>query len=217
MGKPRILERIRRRCGNRIPSPGSPHTPGVIVGVAAIEGAPAILVLPERVVVVAADGAGAADLAGCARAVRVRVVRVCTAADHGGGAAVGVWPVVVVEVVIMVGHVDGRVRLLVVRGQREGGLVRVDVLAVELAAVVAWQAVVPLVVFKGPDAEEGGYAEEEAVFGGAVLVGRVVADNRGWGAMSEGGCSQTTYKTKTAIATMALLMPQAVPHRLDVL
>jgi hypothetical protein len=70
---------------------------------------------------------------------------------------------VMVMIVVVVVHVDGRVRLLVVRRKGEGGLVWVDVLCGELRAVVARQPVVPLVVFQRPDAEESGYAEEEAI------------------------------------------------------
>lgn len=52
--------------------------------------------------------------------------------------------------------VDRGIGFLVVGGEGEGGFVGVDVLAVgagaAIAAVVAGEAVVPLVVFEGPDA-----------------------------------------------------------------
>jgi len=61
-------------------------------------------------------------------------------------------------------HLHGRIRLFIVGCKRESGLVGIDVVATSvLALVVARQSVVPLVVLEGPDAEEGGYAEEEAV------------------------------------------------------
>jgi len=48
-------------------------------------------------------------------------------------------------------------------GQGEGGFVRVDVLRRAAAEpVVAWEAVVPLVVFEGVDGKECGKGEEEA-------------------------------------------------------
>ena len=156
MRKPRVVSKRVARRRLRIPPPGGRHAPGVVFGVV-IKGV--ALLLPERVVVVAAaDGAAHADLAVRSRAVRVRIVGPCAAPDSPG--AVGV---VAVVVMVLVGQVDGRVGLLVVRCQREGRLVGVDVLVVELRAVVTWQAVVPLVVLEGPDAEEGCHAEEDAV------------------------------------------------------
>lgn len=94
------------------------------------------------------------------------------------------------------------------RRQREGRLVRVDVLlAAGLAAVVAWQAVVPLVVFEGPDAEEGRDAEEEAGRGAVGLARGALRSEEG----------VATYKTKKPRPTMALLAPHAEPHRSAVL
>jgi hypothetical protein len=134
--------RVIRRVG------GLKHVPG--------------LVAAERIIVVRAHGASVGRVIGRRRrtrpgpgGVRVGVIRPRTAA------AAAVLGGRVVRIVLVV-HVDGRVRLLVVRREGEGGLVRVDVLvAGRPGAVVARQAMVPLVVFERPDADEGGGAEEE--------------------------------------------------------
>jgi hypothetical protein len=139
--------RVIRRVG------GLKHIPG--------------LVAAERIIVVRAHGAGVGRVIGRRRrtrpgpgGVRVGVIRPRTAAAAAAAAA-AVLGGRVVRIVLVV-HVDGRVRLLVVRREGEGGLVRVDVLvAGRPGAVVARQAVVPLVVFERPDADEGGGAEEE--------------------------------------------------------
>lgn len=168
MRKPCIIVAIHRRR-RRVP-PHRRHAGRVVFSLMAVKRVPAQsgpkLWLPERVVLVAAANraaaGGAPHLAGPGRvepraAVRVGVVGPATAIVGG------VVVVIVVVVVVMVVHVDGGVGFLVVRGKREGGLVRVDVLAANLGAVISGQAVVPLVVFEGPDTEEGGGAEEEAV------------------------------------------------------
>ncbi len=194
VGEARILKRIRRRRLG-IPPPGRRHSPGVILGII-IKWIPSLL-RPERVIVVAADRAGSTNLAAAPSAVWVRVV----GARAAGAATTTIVRAIVMVVIVVVSHVDGRIRLLVVRRKRECGLVRVDVLATELGTVVTRQAVVPLVVFESPYAEECRDAEEEAARG-SVSLGH-----------SQRDLVQQTYKTKTPIATTALLMPQAVPHR----
>lgn len=162
VGKARILERICR-CRRRIPRPRSRHSPGVVVGVVVKRIPPGLR--PKRVVVVAADGARRANLAARRGAVRVRIVGARAAATVVRSVEMFIMVVVmvVVVVVIVVSHVDAGIGLLVAVGrEREGGLVWVDVLAAELGAVVAWQAVVPLEVFEGPDADEGRRTEQEA-------------------------------------------------------
>ncbi len=161
VGKAGILEGICR-CRRRIPRPRSRHPPGVILGVIIKRIPPGLR--PERVVVVAANSARSANVATARGAVRVRIVGARTAATVVRSVEMVIMVVIVVVIVIVVRHVDAGIGLLVTVGrQREGGLVRVDILAAELGAVVAWQAVVPLEVFEGPDADEGRRAEQEAV------------------------------------------------------
>ncbi len=160
MGKARILKRIRR-CRRRIPRPRSRHPPGIILSVVVKRIPPGLR--PERVVVVAANSARSANVATARGAVRVRIVGARAAATVVRSVQMVIMVVIVVVVMIVVSHVDAGIGLLVAVGrEREGSLIRIDVLAAELGAVVAWQAVVPLEVFEGPDADEGGRAEQEA-------------------------------------------------------
>jgi len=102
------------------------------------------------------------------------------------------------RIVVVVVRVDWGVCLLIVRRHRERCLVRVNVLILPHQLIIARQPVVPLPVFDSVDADERGYAKENT----AYLLASVI-------------CTQLvpeTYVTKTPSATIALLMPHAVPH-----
>lgn len=144
-----VLVLCRGRC---IAASGRrPRARAMVLGVAVER-----IVLLEWIARVAAHSAAASAGIGLRNtawgAVRIRVVRV-----RGTG-----------RVVIVVIRVDGRVGLLVVWRKREGGLVRVDVLVLQLQLVVPGQPVIPLPVLDRVDADEGSDAKEEAASGLAI-------------------------------------------------
>ena len=157
-GRPGILIiRVRDRRWRPVPAALGRDAPRVVLRV----GIKGVVLLAEWVVLICVPARGATAKAACSCIAARGTVRV---AIVGARAAVrGCASPVGIIVVVVVGGMYWRISLFIMGCEGECGLVRVNVLGVSLALIVAGKAVVPLVVFERPDAEESGNAEKEAM------------------------------------------------------